>query len=76
MFQHKMTKKDKILNMFRSVEWNNGAKYFSEDDFKNAGLDYKIEVGEKYNDVFYAKRILKSMGYNVAIGHMFYVTKK
>jgi len=70
------TKKQKIIDIFNSKEWINNVKIITGEDFDNVGLSDCIEFGTKYNNIIYAKRILKKMGYNVNIGHSMYINKK
>lgn len=72
-----MTKKDKILKLFNSIDWvNNEYKTIRYKDFMDAGLHFTIEYGETYNDVIYAQRIFKKMGFRIAIGAAFHIYKQ
>lgn len=74
-----MSKKDKILEMFNSIEWQKTAqgysKIFTNESFRSRGLCGTVEYGEKYCDVIYARRIFQKMGFKVGIGMAFYITK-
>ncbi len=71
-----MTKKDKILQLFNSREFERGVKTFTYDDFLGAGLSPRVEDDEKYCDIIYARRIIKKLGHRVGIGMAFHVWEK
>jgi len=75
-----MTKKDKILNLFNSIEWVKSpsgelVKIISGDQFHDVGLYHAIENSQQHCDVIYAKRIIQKLGHKVLIGHSFYIYK-
>lgn len=76
-----MTKKEKILKIFNNAVWIDSlsgakTKIITYTDFRDAGLSPTTEVGEKYNDVIYARQLLNKMGYKVLIGIGFHVFSK
>jgi hypothetical protein len=70
-----MSKRAKILEMFNSKDWVDNTKYFNSDDFHSRGLDSTIEFAFKWNDVKYARKIFRELGYKVLIGHCMYVRR-
>jgi hypothetical protein len=76
----KLTKKQRILDMFNSQEWfkssgGNMVKTFTGDHFWSYDLAPWIEDCESYNDVIYARRIIQGLGHKVLIGLAFHVYK-
>jgi hypothetical protein len=75
-----MTKKEKILKLFNDAEWlpsgsGKRCKIIDGEEFYKIGLAATHEYGEKYNDLVYARRIFKKMGYMCNYGHAFYITE-
>ena len=75
-----MTKKDKIINLFKSVQWFENAsgekcKIFTKDDFLSVGLYGDIENSQQHCDLIYARRIIQELGHRVIIGGAFHVWK-
>ena len=75
-----MTKKDKILKLFNSMEWFNSpsgekVKTITYDDFRSIDLNPTIEYCESYCDIIYARRVIQKLGHKVLIGTGFHVYK-
>ena len=72
-----MTKKDKIMRMFDSIDWIHGkSKIITYEHFQSIGLSPSVEYGEKYCDVIYAQQIFRKLGYKTAIGMALHIYKK
>ena len=75
-----MTKKQKILELFNSIEWITTAsgeiKIITGKEFEQAGLYHAIENSKQHCDVIYARRIIQELGHKVLIGQVFHVWKK
>lgn len=75
-----MTKKQKILDLFNSIEWFKSpsgilCKIIKAEDFSKIGLYHCIENNSQYCDIIYAKRVIQSLGHRVLFGSQFFVYK-
>jgi len=63
-----MTKKERIIEMFNSKDWNRGTKVFYSKDFKEFELS-------SVNDAQYAQRVIKELSFSVSVGMGLFVEK-
>jgi len=75
-----MTKRQKILNCFNSIEWYEGvdgelAKSIEKSVWREFGLYGDIENASQHCDLIYARKIIQSLGHKVIIGGAFHVWK-
>lgn len=75
-----MTKKQKIIELFKSIEWFDGVggeknKIISKDDFMAVGLYGDVENSRQHCDVLYARRIIQGLGHRVLIGGAVHIWK-
>ena len=75
-----MTKKQKIIELFNSIEWFEGVggeqnKIIYKDDFMAVGLYGDVENSQQHCDVLYARRIIQGLGHRVLIGGAVHIWK-
>ena len=75
-----MTKKDKILELFNSIEWSKSPsgediKIITGEEFESAGLYHAIENTSQHCDVIYARKIIQELGHKVIVGSAFNIWK-
>lgn len=73
-----MNKKQKILSLFNSIEWEphhdgRRIKIITSSDFTSAGLYGDIENSRQHCDLIYARTIIRKLGHRVIIGGAFFV---